>query len=151
MNVFIAFHLVAVLVWLFPNPTTPLRDALVPLFRPYLSLTGAWQSWDMFSPSPMEVNASLQAELQYQDGAIRPWPFPAGSERERKWRELLGSADYAELWPGQCRWLARTYGRPGCRIVAVRLIKQWQVIPEPGHGEEPPQQAVLYTWRVETP
>ena len=144
LNLFIAFHLAAILIWSFPP--SGLRSVLYRPFYKYMMWMGLWQSWDMFSPNPLAVNIRVIAEITFKDGSKTNWEFPrveklgyferSQKERYRKWRERIRLDDFAPVWDDTARYIARRQNRkPENPPVLVSLIRYWGDIPPPVAGD----------------
>lgn len=145
IHVFLIFHIVAIACWCLPIGS-PLIAAGKELVRPYMLWTGLFQSWDMFSPSPVRVNNYLEAIVLYKDGNTRIWPFPRmerlslldryRKERYRKFSEVLNDDKYAPLWPDATRFIARQQNTGSIPVKMVLLVRYWSDI-------LPPKEAAL--------
>lgn len=143
-NGFILFHLAAFACW--SNPLNKeFRNPFVEWIAPYMEWTGLWQSWAMFAPDPMRVNAHLEALIIFRDGSQAIWSFPRTQkqgylerylkERYRKWSSDYVRVDaYGSLWPDTARFIARLHRKPENPPVEVRLIRRWMIIPPPLPG-----------------
>ena len=74
ISAFVVFHLTGTVVW--NIPISPLRDCLIPAFRPYMLPLGLWQSWQMFAPDPMGDTAVLESEVIDAKGMRHVYEFP---------------------------------------------------------------------------
>jgi hypothetical protein len=161
INIFIAFHLIAITCW-----SAPFAGPLVGVFReklrPYFVWSGLFQSWDMFSPDPRSVNSYLEAVLIYNDGSTKLWSFPRmellglneryAKERYRKYEENLQTNQNADLWPDAARYIARLNSDPSHPVKTVMLVVRWSDIIPPANGNDygrgPWQVNVFYTYTV---
>jgi len=149
-NIFIAFHILALTLWLMPYHL-PLVQALVPpegggWVRDYVIWTGFEQSWQMFSPNPDTHDLDIVAHVTLQNGQTRDWRFPrmrdmgyaARYEHERM-RKFLEIANYNEtLWPPMAVYAARQCDNiPGSPPVGVTLTRFVRDVPPPGHPLPP--------------
>lgn len=158
-NAFIAFHLVAVAVFVSPG-RTPLLDAAARLVQPYLAFTGLWQYWDMFAPEPAYVNFRVEARVTFRDGTSTLWLFPGPEgkgpiaayrmERLRKWRDAIRVDENEEVWPDTARWVARVFANPANPPAKIELIRRWEDVPAPASGDyqaiEPAAYAESFTF-----
>lgn len=149
-NLFIAFHLFVLAIWLLPYHL-PLVQALVPpegggWVRDYVIGTGFEQSWQMFSPNPDTRDLDIIAHVTLRDGQTRDWRFPrvrsmgyAEKYRRERMRKFLEIANYNEtLWPPMAVYAARQCDRaPGNPPVGVSLIRSIRDVPPPGKKPAP--------------
>jgi hypothetical protein len=146
VNVFIAFHLIAISFWALPG--SQFRDKMVAPFGHYMMTLGLWQSWDMFSPNPLSLTIRLDAEITYRDGTRERWEFPQPEklglierslkERYRKWRERVRLDTYSYIWPDTARAIARRHSRPDNPPVKVALTRYWAELPRPAPRDYQP-------------
>lgn len=141
LNAIIIFHLTAIVSWSFPIDS-PLRTKIVRRIKPYMLWTGLWQSWDMFAPNPLQINAHLEALVTFRDGTQRVWPFPRmeklsyleryTKERYRKWSsDYVRSDAYSSIWADTARYIARNHYNPLNPPSEVTLKRYWMEIPPP--------------------
>ena len=114
ISAFILFHLLAITV-----VAVPLKAfaGVKELVMPYMRWSGLFQSWDMFGPDPVKVNAYVKAVIISRDRHMQVWSFPKmedlglgerfRKERYRKFLEVLPQPQYAPLWPGVASHLAQ--------------------------------------------
>jgi hypothetical protein len=160
INAFLVFHILAITCWCIPinSPLIPLCRDLV---RPYLSWSGLFQSWDMFSPNPRSANDYLEAIIIYKDGSTRLWSFPRMEllslteryvkERYRKFEENLQKGEYSDLRPDAARYIARLNGGPSNPPQTVMLVVRWsEIIPsaDDGYDRGPWNMNVFYSYAV---
>ena len=146
ISLFILFHLAAVGLWI--SPAWPLRDALIPVVRPYICSTGLWQDWAMFAPNPLTINVTISAEVLFADGSLQTWKCPQmvelgflrkyRKERYRKWTDHVRPDANSRLWPDVARWVARTHFKSGNPPRTVSLVRHWAEIPPPLPGDDQP-------------
>ncbi|QEH33556.1 hypothetical protein OJF2_20580 [Aquisphaera giovannonii] len=74
ISAFVLFHITGTVVWIVPE--SPIRQQLIPCFRPYMLPLGLWQSWWMFAPNPMGATAEMEAEVIDAQGMRHLWEFP---------------------------------------------------------------------------
>lgn len=159
ITAFLAFHIVAVLLWLTPAMT--LNKAFLRLTRNYISWVGLWQNWGMFAPEPSRLNIYISAEIVYRDGTLEEWSFPRMNkldlfsryymERYRKFEEYAHLDSFDGLWPDIAVWVARQHNRnPANPPVRVTLTRHWWIVPPPPpNGDishDPPHQWNHYTF-----
>lgn len=142
--VFIAWHLFAVSVWLVCNEApSALGGVLLPIVRPYMTLTGFKQGWHMFGPQPSRLDVYVEARLTYANGRTAHWEFPrlatlnyAARVRQERYRKLieLGHGNSAGMvWPSLARYAARRNDPdPHNPPVAVELVRYFRQTPPPG-------------------
>jgi hypothetical protein len=140
INVFILFHLVAIICVALPW-NLPITSSVKELVRPYMRWTGLYQTWDMFGPDPEMVNSYVKGVIITQDRHMRVWSFPRmeelglgeryEKERYRKFLEVLPQTQYALLWPDVARHLARSLNSQADPPDKVMLI-QFQSAIRPG-------------------
>ena len=157
VKLFVILHVVGITVWALPNPRRPIMLGSVEPFGPewllyynfkivkqsplryYLVTTGAWQYWDMFSPNPSSVDIWGDAEVIYQDGTVKHYPYwrmkalpiPVKyfKERFRKFFERAGSDDYKYAWgPFAQRVALDMDTMPGNPPFRVKLYRHWQTL-----------------------
>lgn len=118
------------------------RTAIHAPLQPFLSYSGLWQNFQVFSPGPRQKNLFLTAEIKFADGSTESWDYPRpekmgflekiARERYRKYgHDHLFYDDESFLWPDFCRWLARQFTDKGKRPVTITLIRHWAEIPPP--------------------
>lgn len=138
LNVFIAFHAVALFLWGLPDG--PFRSYTAGPFERYVVYTGLWHIWGMFAPKPLDINFDVRATVKYADGSTAEWIAPRveeygmwkrmSKERFRKWRERIRSEEYRMVWDDTAHWVARQMNK---------------------HPENPPVEVKLTRWWVDTP
>lgn len=150
INAFILGYLVAVVSWSLPLPAwVPAVRAFRRLSEPLILRSGLWHGWDMFAPTPLALNVSVDARVRLADGSEVTWVFPRmerlgyleryRKERYRKWRERVRLDAYAFIWPDTARWIARQVSRPGLPAQEVVLTRRWAAIPPPAGPWLPPR------------
>lgn len=151
INLFLAWHLFALFVWLTPS-SSAIVQGCVGTVRPYMTLTGFAQSWSMFSPYPDRLEVTLEAQITYLNGEKRSWFFPRMTTmgyvrryQEERWRKLVEVATHGNtqvLWPSLARYAARVNNDDAQNPpVSVELFQHSRQIPPPG-GLLPPIKAV---------
>lgn len=112
------------------------------LYKNYMFTTGLWQSWDMFSPNPSNLDIWADAEIDYEDGSTKRYQYPRVynlshpekfvKERYRKFFERVNPETAEWLWPTYCQRLALEAYKPGGpKPVRVRAWKHYRVAPKP--------------------
>ena len=140
LNVFIAFHAVALFLWGLPDG--PFRSHTAWPFQRYVVYTGLWHIWGMFAPKPLDINFDVRATVKYRDGSTAEWIAPRveemsvwqrmSKERFRKWRERIRSEEYIMVWDDTAHWVARQMNRnPQNPPVEVKLTRWWIDTPLP--------------------
>jgi len=161
INAFLLFHIAAISCWCLPIATS-LTGPFKELVRPYLVWSGLFQSWDMFSPSPRNVNSHVEAIVLYKDGNTRNWSFPRMErlslteryikERYRKFAENLQADINAALWPDAAKFIARLNNNRSVPVRMVLLVRYWSaIVPQPDGTYQPaPEDAhVYYAYEVQ--
>lgn len=136
VNVFILFHLVAVTCVALPVKL-PVVSGVKELVAPYLRWTGLYQTWDMFAPDPVKVNAYVKSVVMTRDGHVRVWSFPRmeelgfaeryRKERYRKFMEILPLPQNAPLWPDVARHIARQFpsrNDPPEKVILIQFVSE---------------------------
>jgi len=161
LNVFIVFHLIAIACWALPIPVKPVMLVRL-LTRPYIVWSGLFQSWDMFSPSPKQINTNLEALIIYKDQSTETWPFPRmedlsygdryRKERFRKLEENLEDPHNALLWPDIARHIARDHNHPANPPEVVILVLRWsRIVPHDSaeaYDRTPSNMKAFFTYQV---
>jgi hypothetical protein len=160
VNVFLVFHILAITCWCIPANGF-LFLAFRSAVQPYLLWSGLFQSWDMFSPNPKDVNSYVEAIIIYKDGSTQFWTFPRMQllglteryyrERYRKFEENLLQSKYSALWPDAARHVVRNYNNPSNPPQTVMLLVRWSNIVPRADGalERSPWDAhVFYSYAV---
>jgi hypothetical protein len=123
-------------------PGSGFRMMMTDPVQDYVIDTGLWHSWDMFSPDPLSVNFSVEAEIIHKNGLSERWEFPRMEklgmwdrfqmERYRKWRERVRQDAYSGIWNDTCAYIAREHNTdPNNPPVRVILTRRWLPIPPP--------------------
>jgi hypothetical protein len=143
ISAFILFHLLVITV-----VAVPLKAfaGVKELVMPYMRWSGLFQSWDMFGPDPVTVNAYVKAVIISRDRHMQVWSFPKmedldlgerfRKERYRKFLEVLPQPQYAPLWPDVAGHLARSLNNPADPPDKILLI-EFQSDIHPGADESP--------------
>ncbi len=142
VNLFIAWHLFALFIWLMPD-SGAIVQACVGFVRPYMTMTAFAQSWNMFSPNPDRLDVYLEAEVTHANGETDHWFFPRlvhmnykRRYEEERWRKVVEVATHGDnhvLWPALARYAARVNNYDAQNPpVSVKLIQHSRVIPPPG-------------------
>lgn len=128
VKIFVFLIIFGITVWSLPNPPPSVQsgkrqpggsDWILYWNQKYLKsntflsnfmlCTGLWQSWDMFSPNPSNLNIWADEVVTFADGTTRrhqyprieilPIPEKYLKERYRKFFERANGNEYAYLWP----------------------------------------------------
>lgn len=121
--------------WIFQSRELP--------FSMYLTSTGLWQGWDMFSPNPSSTDVYITANVTMEDGTvfthdfnrIKPLSYDKKFiyERFRKYRERLSGDDMSWKWPQTANWFAlQALKSTGKSPVKVEMTRHWMEISGPG-------------------
>lgn len=144
----VAFHFVAFFAWSLPSNTL-IKGSVVHWVTPYLSWSGLWQGWDMFSPNPSSVCAHLTAQVRFDNNEVVTWNFPRirdmgfvdkyFNERYRKWAiDRVRTDDHSGVWPDAARFVVRQVYDGHRRPVEVTLTRHWEEVKPPtGSGPWP--------------
>ncbi len=147
VNLFIAWHLFAVFIWLVPS-NSAIVQLCVGTVRPYMTVTAFAQSWSMFSPNPDHLDVYLEARITYANGQTKLWEFPrmvhfsyAKKYEEERWRKMTEVVTHTgshQLWPAMARYAARVNNSdPQNPPVKVELLEHSRTIPPPGQRIPP--------------
>jgi hypothetical protein len=145
ISAFILFHLFVITV-----VAVPLKafSGVKELVMPYMRWSGLYQSWDMFGPDPVKINAYVKAVVISRDRHMQVWSFPKmedlglrerfRKERYRKFLEVLPQPQFAPLWPDVASHLARSLNNPTDPPDKVLLIEfQSDIHPQGDDSPEP--------------
>lgn len=168
VKLFVAFHLIAILIWALPYAPAPVRNGAVspigsdyillaneryakqfPLVRTYLATTGFWQYWDMFSPNPADTDVWGDALIVREDGTRETYAYPRMFtlnlwdkfllERYRKFYERAHRPENQFLWARFAAVVASKVDHdPKNRPIEVQLRRHEQVLGGPDNPELPP-------------
>lgn len=147
LSLFIAFHLLAVLVL-----SAPPSDALRPLQRilerhlhagDYLRTAGIARSWSVFAPDPARQNAFTRVLVEAQDGqewdlghdvlGRRHYPYLFYDRLAKINRQMIRRADYRRSYAAWvCRRWEQDHGGQPAR--AVRLVGIRTRVPSPAQA-----------------
>jgi hypothetical protein len=143
INGFLLFHILAITCWCIPLDS-PLIANIRDLVRPYMLWSGLFQGWDMFAPSPRNINSYLEAVVIFKDGRTQTWKFPRMEklgfterdfkERYRKFAENVQNDSNSVLWPDVARRVARLHNDASNPPALVLLVRYWSEIKAPGSG-----------------
>jgi hypothetical protein len=140
INTFLLFHIFAITCWCIPLDS-PLIVNFRSLVRPYMLWSGLFQGWDMFAPSPRNINSYIEAVVIFNDGRTQTWKFPRleqlsfvqrqFKERYRKFGENVQNDANSILWPDVARRIARLHNNPSDPPTIVLLVRYWSEIKPP--------------------
>lgn len=141
VSIFIIFHFVAFASWSSPF-NFRIRDEFVQWISPYMLWSGLWQSWDMFAPNPVNINAHLEADIKFRDGSQTTWKFPRMdqmgyfdrymNERFRKWSSDRVRLDsYSTTWENTAQYIARIHQNDLNPPIEIKLKRCWDEIAPP--------------------
>lgn len=140
ISAFLLFHIVAITCWCVPSNAL-LFQRVRSAVRPYFLWSGLFQAWDMFAPSPRNINAYLEAVVVFNNGQTYTWKFPRMEqlgyveryykERYRKFEEILPAPENSALWPDVSRHIARLNSSSTRQPEFVILIEYWSEILPP--------------------
>ena len=105
----------------------------------YIASTGFWQSWNMFSPNPANVDVYIDAIVEYQDGSVMQFKYPSMQElslteryfkeRYRKFVENSHLDTYSYKWPAVAQRVAYlSYKGDGNFPIKVTLRRHFKTI-----------------------
>jgi hypothetical protein len=147
ISAFILFHLFVITVVAIPLKAF---SGVKELVLPYMRWSGLFQSWDMFGPDPVKVNAYVKAVVISRDRHMQVWSFPRmedlglgerfRKERYRKFMEVLPQPQLAPLWPDVATHLARSLNNPADPPDKILLI-EFQSDIRPGSDDSPESEA----------
>lgn len=72
--IFFSINITIMFVDGFPDRSA-LGDRIMNFLAQYQAWSMLYQPWAMFAPNPMNTNAFVEAELQFQDGTTEKWPL----------------------------------------------------------------------------
>lgn len=179
VKVFVFFHAFMVLIWCLPATTDEIANRIEKgsknpsdlilyysngylkdrdrLWTRYMSSTGLWQYWDMFSPNPAQVDYWLDAEVEFADGSKKIHQYPRIKdlsltqkyikERYRKYTERSANDDPSSRrrFPAFAQRIALEAAHdPKNLPVEVRLRRHWRRILPPGQQTPEGYQTATY-------
>lgn len=178
IKLFVALHLIGIIVWSLPNPPTSVAQGIVeptgtmkilkwnlalkqsPL-RFYLLSLGTWQYWDMFAPDPASIDIWGDAEIEFKNGEKKRWQYPRIyemplpkkylMERYRKFFERASDPQYAYIFPVFAQRVAFiNWTDPNNPPVHVKLFRHSLVIKPPGQLQPKEYTETMYfEWDVD--
>ena len=148
VNLFIVWHLFALSMWLLPDHSSgpsPIIEGSLGAVRPYMTLTGFAQSWNMFSPEPDKLDVYMEADVTHANGHVDHWLFPRLARmsyprryEEERWRKFVENATHGSnpvLWPPMARYAARVNNYDSQNPpVSVELLEHSRIVPPPGEA-----------------
>ena len=112
-------------------PDSAIKDGLMVVARPYVSVTGLDQSWSIFSPNPRTRSAYILARVERADGSVALRPMPTGigpssywEYRWRKYGERLSGPKGRALWRPYAEWVVGQDRSEGGEPVRVTLLRR---------------------------
>ena len=142
---FILLHLLSLAIWSIPDKdcTNTFRKPARKAVGAYVLRSQTYQSWNMFAPNPIRVNAFLEVMLTDSEGEVWDLRADVNSPRNKvmPWfsyhrmgkitRRIMGDGKWYQKWFARyhCREWAKTHG--GETPKKVELIKRWYPIPRP--------------------
>jgi hypothetical protein len=142
ISLFVAFHVLAVIVWIIP--ACAIKQRLMLRLAPYMLPLGHWQYWGMFAPNPIQDTMTVEAVVKDARGILRIFSFPKEADlstwqkmvrfRHSKYTanfllkdEFMAHREFA------ARHAIRRLGVPAEAFpVTVQLLFQIQPTPPPG-------------------
>lgn len=132
-NIFVAFHLVAILAFALPLGIVPAN--LLGFLSPYVRCVGLNEMYDTFAPNPKSGEQFLKAIVFARSGNTEVYSFPRmedlspwerySQERYRKFTESVMCKDCSGLWPDIEKEAARRVpmspSDPPGRVILVRF------------------------------
>ena len=122
-----------------------LRDVTDPI----LDVTGLWQgSWELFAPSPDQLNKRIGATLTWQDAEDTLWLQPDWQSmtplgRSRYFRQMsyydnLGNSSHQAAWRAMCEHLAKEQTADSSHtLTSITLFEERDVIAPPDKSWRP--------------
>lgn len=143
ISAFLLFHILAITCWCIPL-NSPLIANFRDVVRPYMLWSGLFQGWDMFAPSPRNINSYIEAVVIFKSGRTQTWSFPRleklgfpqreFKERYRKFSENVQNNANSALWPDLARRIARLHKSTSDPPSIVVLVRHWSEIKPPNAG-----------------
>jgi hypothetical protein len=114
---------------------------------------GLSQRWGVFAPDPAARRIDLSARVTFADGSHAVWRPPRHDAfaatldyHWEMWAARAARDEGSDLWAPAARWIARSGGWGGRRVVRVTLRRRWVDVPAPGSAATPPvQEFAFYT------
>lgn len=161
VKLFVIFIMFSITVWSLPNPAPAISkgtrqpsgsDWILFWNQKYLKsntfisdfllCTGLWQSWDMFSPNPSNLNIWADEVVYFADGTSKRHQYPRIQllsipekylkERYRKFLERANGDDNAYLWPTFAQRIAlEEYKNPKNPPVRIELWRHFYFVEPP--------------------
>lgn len=131
-----------------------------PRLDSFLTVTGTWQNWNMFAPTPANLSIWVDARVTLRSGREVRMTFPRPEsmslpdrfirERYRKYLETAHKESAAFLWPPLARWMGeRAATDPSDPPVRVRLYRHWREVLPPPERLGPESEFLFYDHRME--
>lgn len=164
-------YMIAATSWSMPAGF-PLKPAIDDRFRKIFQITGLWQGWDMFAPTPRNEDIYVSSEILYADGSTETWNISRMVEmtywqryKKERWRKFfndnLRTDSNKAMWEPAARWIARAKKQEtGKEVIQVRLTRHWRASLRPGEpgdlldDHRPYNQFLFHEWKAssgETP
>jgi hypothetical protein len=86
ISLYVAFHVLALVLWIVP--TCVLKQRFLLVFAPYMLPIGHWQYWGMFAPNPMQDTMAVEAVVRDSHGMLRIFAFPKEGDLST-WQKML--------------------------------------------------------------
>jgi hypothetical protein len=192
VKAWVLFHIFMIVSWSLPKPPDRVMDDVPPKgaaevvrdapnyllkanwwfkgtpFHYYLDTPGFWQYWNMFSPNPANVDAWLDAEVEFADGTQMVYKYPRMQdlsvferyfkERYRKFVENVHGDRFTYKWPMVAQAIAyASYQGDGNLPVKVTLRRHFKEIkplttfsPPPDYKEPEYQMYEFFVYMVDT-
>ena len=153
ISLFISFHLILIVLWIFPIRFAK-RDYYLDPFKNYVLFIGLNQDYEIMAPKPRDRNLHLVAVVTHADGTLELWEYPRlermnfierlYKERFRKYaHDRVAWEPFESFLPDLARYIARLNNKPGNPPVHVSLVRYSARIPVPPvgfkQGDLPPQ------------
>lgn len=143
ISLFILSYMVCISLWVMAPSKR--RDDVIRSFEPAVLWAGLWQSYDVFSPNPRDINLDLEGLVTFDDGSTTIWKYPRMEQMgiverviHERWRKLghdhLNWEKEKQLWPDFARFIARTVNSENKHPASVVLVRHWIAIPKPKDG-----------------
>jgi hypothetical protein len=161
-----AFFLLYVFLWNVRTTNAKRFESILPTSLDWIgAVTGVWQMWDMFSPSPLKEDGwfVMPAQLRngtevdlFRNGAPVRWEKPElvsamyPNDRWRKYMVLLGAAANTDWRPFYANYLCRRWNsvHPPAQQVKTMQIYLMEEDTLPNYEVSKPRPVLLWTHKL---